>query len=132
MSSGETELLKSYVDLFVLIFRLSHSFQTNSIQAERLYNLISEWAGEEIGKTLDLYCGMGSISLHLANRAEQVLGIEVVEEAVEDARLNAERNGVKTVCLSQERPKMNFFHCEMKTLTWWLLIHLGQAFTKIC
>ena len=73
-------------------------FQTNSIQAERLYNLISEWAGEEIGKTLDLYCGTGSISLHLAHRAEHVLGIEVVEEAVEDARLNAERNGVNN-CL---------------------------------
>ena len=70
-------------------------FQTNSLQAELLYNLIADWAGEEIGETLDLYCGTGSISLYLADRAEYVLGIEVVEEAVVDARSNAERNGIK-------------------------------------
>ena len=69
-------------------------FQTNSLQAERLHNLIADWAGKGIGKTLDLYCGTGSISLHLADRAEYVLGIEIVEEAVVDARLNAERNGI--------------------------------------
>ena len=70
-------------------------FQTNSLQAESLYSLIADWAGEGIGKTLDLYCGTGSISLHLADRAEYVLGIEIVEEAVVDARLNAERNGIE-------------------------------------
>lgn len=70
-------------------------FQTNSLQAERLYSLIADWAGEKVGKTLDLYCGTGSISLHLADRAEYVLGIEIVEEAVVDARLNAERNGIE-------------------------------------
>ncbi len=70
-------------------------FQTNSLQAERLYQLIGEWAGDGLGRVLDLYCGTGSISLHMAHRAEEVLGIELVEDAVVDARLNAERNGVE-------------------------------------
>ena len=69
-------------------------FQTNSLQAERLYALIREWAGNQLGRVLDLYCGTGSIGLHLAPLANEVVGIEVVEEAVADARINAERNGV--------------------------------------
>lgn len=70
-------------------------FQTNSLQAERLYALVCEWAGRQLGRVLDLYCGTGSISLHLAPLAREVIGIEVVEEAVADARVNAERNGVQ-------------------------------------
>ncbi|MEE3258704.1 MAG: 23S rRNA (uracil(1939)-C(5))-methyltransferase RlmD [Candidatus Latescibacterota bacterium] len=69
-------------------------FQTNPLQAERLYEIVTEMAGTP-GAVLDVYCGTGSISLLLAGRAQSVLGIEVVAEAVEDARHNAERNGVE-------------------------------------
>ncbi|MGY8822350.1 MAG: 23S rRNA (uracil(1939)-C(5))-methyltransferase RlmD [Candidatus Latescibacterota bacterium] len=70
-------------------------FQTNSLQADKLYNVVEELAGEfSSGQTLDLYCGTGAISLHLARSAVGVVGIEVVEEAVVDARRNAERNNV--------------------------------------
>ncbi|MEQ9186475.1 MAG: 23S rRNA (uracil(1939)-C(5))-methyltransferase RlmD [Cryomorphaceae bacterium] len=70
-------------------------FQTNSHQAERLYALIYEWAnldGDEL--VYDLYTGTGSIALYLANRAKRVIGIEYVQEAIEDAEKNAELNGV--------------------------------------
>ena len=45
---------------------------------------------------LDLYCGAGTISLAAARRAKRVVGIEIVEEAVEDARFNAKLNGIET------------------------------------
>ena len=68
-------------------------FQTNPLQAERLYEIVAQMAGEPEA-ILDLYCGTGSISLRLAGQARSVLGVEVVAEAVEDAVHNAERNGV--------------------------------------
>ncbi len=70
-------------------------FQTNSLQAEKLYAIVGELAGEfSTGQILDLYCGTGAISLHLARSAAAVLGIEVVEEAIVDARRNAECNDI--------------------------------------
>ena len=70
-------------------------FQTNSLQAENLYAVVGTFAGHySTGKVLDLYCGTGAISLHLARSAETVLGIEVVEEAIVDARRNAEGNNI--------------------------------------
>ena len=69
-------------------------FQTNPVQAERLYALVAEMAGS-VGAVLDMYCGTGSISLLLAAQAQSVLGVEVVEDAVADARGNATRNGVE-------------------------------------
>ncbi len=66
-------------------------FQTNSLQAERLYEVIARMAGPQKA-VLDLYCGTGSISLLLARQSQFVLGIEVVAEAVEDAKRNAGRN----------------------------------------
>jgi 23S rRNA (uracil1939-C5)-methyltransferase len=70
-------------------------FQTNSLQAEKLYAVVVTLAGQySTGNVLDLYCGTGAISLHLARSAETVLGIEVVEEAIVDARRNAESNNI--------------------------------------
>ena len=52
-------------------------------------------APEGCGTVLELYCGAGTISLFLAKRAKRVIGAEIIPEAIENARLNAERNGVK-------------------------------------
>lgn len=70
-------------------------FQTNTYQAEVLYRVISELAGLRGTETVyDLYCGTGSIGIYLSSRASRILGIELVAEAVSDARQNALLNGV--------------------------------------
>lgn len=70
-------------------------YQINPSQAERLYELAVDYALPEPGGTvLDLYCGAGTISLALARSAGQVIGAEIVPEAVENARRNAARNGI--------------------------------------
>ncbi|XP_057772380.1 uncharacterized protein LOC130991938 [Salvia miltiorrhiza] len=72
-------------------------FQTNTHQAEILYKLIEECAclkgdGSEI--VLDLFCGTGTIGLTLAKKAKHVYGFEIVDQAIKDARLNANLNGI--------------------------------------
>ncbi len=70
-------------------------FQTNTEQAEVLYEVAREMA--ELRPTdvvYDLYCGAGTISMYLAERASHVVGVELVEEAVDNARENARRNDV--------------------------------------
>ena len=71
-------------------------YQVNRAQAERLYAKAIEFAdltGQET--VLDLYCGAGTITLALSDHAKKVLGAEIVPEAIDDARENAVRNGVK-------------------------------------
>ncbi|MBT3478428.1 MAG: 23S rRNA (uracil(1939)-C(5))-methyltransferase RlmD [Candidatus Marinimicrobia bacterium] len=80
-----------------LTFEISANsfFQTNTGMAEKLYETALEGAelsGEEV--VFDLYCGTGSISLFLAQKAKEVHGFEVIVSAVEDATRNAIRNGV--------------------------------------
>lgn len=80
-----------------LLFRLSvpSFFQINRAQTERLYGLALEFAGLTGQETvLDLYCGIGTISLALAQRAGQVIGAEIVPQAIQDAQANARRNRV--------------------------------------
>lgn len=80
-----------------LDFRLSvpSFFQINREQTEVLYGKALELAGLTGKETvLDLYCGIGTISLALAQQAGRVIGAEVVPEAIEDAKKNAQRNGV--------------------------------------
>ena len=70
-------------------------YQVNPAQAERLYAKALEYAAPEgKGTVLDLYCGAGTISLCLARGAESVIGVEIVPEAIENAKANAERNGL--------------------------------------
>ncbi len=70
-------------------------YQVNPVQTEKLYSLALEYAGLSGQEILwDLYCGIGTISLFLATRAKQVCGVEIVPQAIEDARANAERNGI--------------------------------------
>ena len=71
-------------------------YQVNRVQAERLYAKAIEFADLTGRETvLDLYCGAGTITLALSDHAKRVLGAEIVPEAIDDARENAARNGVK-------------------------------------
>ena len=70
-------------------------YQVNPVQTEVLYEKAVEYAGLSGQETvIDAYCGIGTISLFLAQRAKRVLGVEIVEEAIADARRNAELNGI--------------------------------------
>jgi 23S rRNA (uracil1939-C5)-methyltransferase len=74
----------------------SSFLQTNTLMAEVLYSTALDFAGADVSvAALDLYCGIGSIALLLAGRSREVLGIEIVEEAVAMARENAVRNGIR-------------------------------------
>ncbi len=71
-------------------------FQVNNSGANLIYSKVREWAGLTGSETvLDLYCGIGGISLFLAGSAKNVIGVEVVEEAVADATMNARINGIR-------------------------------------
>ncbi|MFT8319002.1 MAG: 23S rRNA (uracil(1939)-C(5))-methyltransferase RlmD [Sporolactobacillus sp.] len=74
----------------------AHSFyQVNPAQTEVLYQKALEFAALTGKETvIDAYCGIGTISLFLARAAKQVYGVEIVPEAIADARRNAERNGI--------------------------------------
>ncbi|UCE03405.1 MAG: 23S rRNA (uracil(1939)-C(5))-methyltransferase RlmD [Candidatus Latescibacterota bacterium] len=97
----EQELLYGAAEIDEILaglrFRISANsfFQPNPRQAERLFELVCDWAdpsgGDEI---LDLYAGTGVISLFLARRARRVTGIELARSAVADAERNAQLNGV--------------------------------------
>lgn len=81
-----------------LRFRISplSFYQVNRTQAERLYEKAAEYAaltGEET--VLDLYCGAGTIGLSMAGRVKNVIGVEIVPEAIEDAKINAGINGIE-------------------------------------
>ena len=81
-----------------LNFRLSPRsfYQVNHTQAQRLYDAAISQAGITKDDTvLDLYCGVGTITLCMARAAGKVIGVEVVEQAVEDAWDNAKRNGIE-------------------------------------
>ena len=69
-------------------------YQVNHEMAERLYRTAADFAGRG-GLLLDLYCGAGTIGLSMADRFDRVVGVEVVPEAVEDARFNAAQNGIE-------------------------------------
>ncbi|XP_021040942.1 tRNA (uracil-5-)-methyltransferase homolog A isoform X1 [Mus caroli] len=87
-------------DLLGLTFRISpHAFfQVNTPAAEVLYTVIQEWAQLDGGSTvLDVCCGTGTIGLALAPKVKRVVGIELCQEAVEDARMNALTNELSNV-----------------------------------
>ena len=81
-----------------LEFKLSvpSFFQINRSQAEKLYKIAIEFAHLNQDKTiLDLYCGTGTITLLMAKQAKKAIGIEIVNEAIEDAKQNATINKIK-------------------------------------
>ena len=70
-------------------------YQVNPRQTEKLYGLAVEYAGLTGRETVwDLYCGIGTISLFMAKKAKRVCGVEIIPQAIEDARENARRNGI--------------------------------------
>lgn len=73
-------------------------YQVNSIQLEKLYDKVLEFADLTGVETVwDLYCGIGTISLFLAQKAKKVYGVEIVKEAIEDAMCNAQINNIDNV-----------------------------------
>ncbi|MBC7688571.1 MAG: 23S rRNA (uracil(1939)-C(5))-methyltransferase RlmD [Aquabacterium sp.] len=71
-------------------------FQTNSTQAEKLYSITRDFAGLTGSEIVyDLYCGTGSIGIFVSGQAKKIIGVELIAEAIEDAKINAELNGVQ-------------------------------------
>ena len=80
------------------LFKISPKsfFQTNSRQAEMLYRVTRDFAGLTGNEVLyDLYCGTGSIGIFCSRDAKKVIGIEAVDDAIQDARINAQTNGLE-------------------------------------
>ena len=80
-----------------MLFRIGPKsfFQTNTGQAKELYDVVVDFAelkGDE--NVYDLYTGLGSIALYVAKNCKQVVGIEEVEDAIEDAKVNAKLNDI--------------------------------------
>lgn len=78
-------------------FRISplSFYQVNPVQTEEMYGAALEFAGLRGTENVwDLYCGIGTISLFLSQKAKQVYGVEIIPEAIEDARQNAALNGI--------------------------------------
>ena len=76
-------------------------FQTNPESAQRLYNKTISYAGElnnNDGVIMDLFCGTGTITQLLAQKSDQkVIGVDIVQQAIADAKVNAQRNGVENI-----------------------------------
>ena len=73
-------------------------YQVNPVQTEKLYGTALEYAGLTGGEVVwDLYCGIGTISLFLAQKAKKVYGVEIVPQAIDDARENAKLNSLDNV-----------------------------------
>ncbi|HTO15111.1 MAG TPA: 23S rRNA (uracil(1939)-C(5))-methyltransferase RlmD [Edaphocola sp.] len=91
---------KAYIEEYLEHFKFKISpksfFQTNSRQAEKLYQITRDFAGLTGNEILyDLYCGTGSIGIFLSEKVKKVIGIEVVEDAIKDAKINASWNGLE-------------------------------------
>ena len=70
-------------------------YQVNHAMAEKLYEKAREYANPKGKNIIDLYCGAGTIGLSMAEDAKSIIGVEIIPEAIEDAKYNAEINGIK-------------------------------------
>ncbi|KRK60822.1 23S rRNA (uracil-5-)-methyltransferase RumA [Limosilactobacillus antri DSM 16041] len=92
---GKDEIHDQLLGIDFAISPLSF-YQVNPQQTERLYQTAIDSAGLDGSQTvIDAYCGIGTISLAVARHAKQVYGVEIVPAAIEDAKHNAKRNGIK-------------------------------------
>ena len=92
------KFIQDKIGAFVFNISAKSFFQVNSLQTEALYNKAIKLAaltGEQT--VIELYCGTGTISLFLAQKAKKVIGIEIVEQAIRDAQKNAVNNGCRNV-----------------------------------
>jgi 23S rRNA (uracil1939-C5)-methyltransferase len=92
---GGKEFITEKVGDFHFDLSANSFFQTNSFQVEKLYKVVKDFAdlkGEEI--LLDLYCGTGTISIFLSPQAKRIIGVESLQQSVEDAQRNALKNKV--------------------------------------
>ncbi|RRD94595.1 23S rRNA (uracil(1939)-C(5))-methyltransferase RlmD [Clostridiales bacterium COT073_COT-073] len=90
------QYVEDYIGKYKFLISPNSFFQINSAMTEVLYQKALEYAsltGRE--RVFDLYCGIGTISLFLAEKAKEVIGVEIVPEAIADARENAKRNGIE-------------------------------------
>lgn len=100
---GKTETViygKGYIEdvLCGKRFRISplSFYQVNHAQAQRLYEKAAEFAiTPDTRVLLDMYCGAGTIGLTMADRVDRLIGVEIVHEAIEDAKINAQLNGLE-------------------------------------
>ena len=87
--------VKEKLENFEFIISPKSFFQTNTKQAEKLYSITRDFAGLTGQEILyDLYCGTGSIGIFMSTLAKKIIGVELVEEAIEDAKKNAENNNI--------------------------------------
>lgn len=94
---GPGYIADSIADVTYQISPLSF-YQVNPVQTEKLYGTALEYAGLTGEETVwDLYCGIGTISLFLAQKARKVYGVEIVPQAIDDARRNVKLNGMENV-----------------------------------
>lgn len=101
-----TENFKNYeFDISAVSF-----FQKNTKVTEKLYSYVKSLIKEN-SNVLDLYCGIGTIGIYVADKCKNVIGIEVIKEAIEDAKLNAEINkinNIEFICKSVENMKNDY------------------------
>src|SRR5690606_27418846 len=87
-------------------------YQINPVQTKKLYDKALEYANLTGHETvIDAYCGIGTISLFLARQAKKVYGVEIVPEAIEDAKKNAKINGIENAEF--------FVGAAEKVMSWW-------------
>ncbi len=91
---GEDYITDILCDVKVRLSALSF-YQVNRNMAEKLYQKTKEYAEPDGKILLDLYCGAGTIGLSMAKSAKRVIGVEIVPEAIEDAKFNAKENKIK-------------------------------------
>ncbi len=91
---GEDHITDVICGVTVRISPLSF-YQVNRDMAEILYKKAADYGSVEGKRIIDLYCGTGTIGLSMASLAQKVIGVEIVKEAVEDAKINAKINGFK-------------------------------------
>ena len=109
---GEYRII-DYIGEYKFLISPKSFFQVNSTQTEVLYNKVLEYLDLKGDETLvDLYCGIGTIALYISKYAKKVYGVEVVKEAIEDAKENLKLNNVDNVEFIQGKsedilPKLN-------------------------
>lgn len=92
---GKTYITDKIGDVSYQISPLSF-YQVNPVQTQKLYETALSYAGLTGTETVwDLYCGIGTISLFLARKAKKVYGVEIVPQAIADARRNAKLNNIQ-------------------------------------